>query len=407
MFKLTPEQITARLGRNARSSLEDNDVNININADVDGEGDNDGLLDPETMDTSETPEAAELDVQDQAAEVEAAVADADEVNETVEGLESLYIALATISEENHPMDAAAAILLQNQVKTLTGKFGLSPSEIGVASTEDFGLFPDSSTTDSMEGIKETIKAGIDRLIAFLKNIWTAITNFVKGLFDSTFAARTKHKALSAKLKDKGVTGKKVKAAAVIALQVKNAATEARTLADFATKVQSARLDTVVSTVSNSDVNSEDIGKALSGVLDSLGSYAGKQMIGGCAYSESDSGTPQFKRKEDMKGLEVTLTADQVQGALNGADTLLKVCEKYKQTQNQRKSLNDAMTKSVKATASAAEDKAIAAMTARSKAVSYWNAFVSFETKVMSTCLTVTNSLNNVAAASIGEAKSKD
>lgn len=404
MSKLTPEQLMAKLGGNARSSFEDNDVNININADVDGEGEGEGMIDPDTMDTSETPEAAELDVQDQAGEVDAAVADADEMNETVEGLENLYITLCSISEENLPIDRAAAMLLQTQVVNLTSKFGLSPTDIGVPSTEDFGIFPDTSTTDSMEGIKDTIKSGIDRLIAFLKNIWTAITNFVKGLFDSTLAARNKHKALTAKLKEKGVRGKKIKASGMIGIHVKNASAEARTLADFAAKVNASRLDAVVSSVSNTNTKVEDLGAVFNKVLDGLSSYEKKTMIGGVTYSESDSATPQLKRKDDLNAVEVTLTADHVQGVLNGVDTLLKVCEKYKQTQNQRKSLNDAMTKVVKSTASAADDKAIDAMKARSKAVSIWNSFVSFETKVMSTCLSVANALNNAAAASIGEAK---
>lgn len=400
MSKLTQAQILAKLGANARSSVEDNDVNIHIAADVEA----DNAIDPETLDTSTTPEAAELDVLDQQADVENAVDDAEEMNEVVSGLEALYVEALAISEEGLPMDGAAARLLQCNVANLTRKFGLTPAEIGVASVEDYGVFPESSHTASLEGIGDTIKAGITRLVEFLKNIWNKITGFVKGLFDSTLAARNKNKALQAKLKDKGVTGKEVTVSALVAADVTDASAGSRNLVDFATEVNHVRFSLVLDALGRDDVGPKEINEAMVTMLDGLTKFTEKRLFGGHKFSIADSGLPQYKRVENLTSRKVKLTRDQVQVCLNGSDNLIKCVEKYKGKQAQQKSVNDAMTKIVKQTAAKPDAKMMQAYKARSVAVSSWNSFVSLETSVMASCLSVANALNNAAAASIGKAK---
>lgn len=149
-------------------NLEDNDE-INISVDT-----TDGLV------GDATPEAAIVEVQEADMELEEEQNVIDEVDEEIEATESLSIVLESISQ-NGTLSEDGAMLLHNQLQRTTKKFGLESYEV-IPSVENItGNAYQLSIAN--EGIKETVKNLIKKLVTMVKGLGRKIREFLAKLFD--------------------------------------------------------------------------------------------------------------------------------------------------------------------------------------------------------------------------------
>ena len=405
MARLTTAQLAARFGSNAKSSLEDNDVNININADVDGEGEeNEGFVEEaEALDTSDTPEAAELDVADAGAEVEDTVEDTEAVSESIDGLESLYLTLAQISEEGLELGAGGAALLRNHVNQLTGKYGLGADDIGVASQEDLTMFPNSALQDSMEGIGETIKAAYQKLIEFLKKIGSMISTFVKSLFDAATAAKVKIAKLRKMLSSGSVKEKKVTVPALLGNNGVNVS-GIEALKDVTSEITKQRTEKFVQKFNqDTGLNETDVEAILKDFKSTIVGYKNKELAGNIRITIDADDFAKVESTDSGKSKVENLTKADANKYLDLADSLVKVVEGYRSTEKDRKKTLDSMAAKLKAdSVNAAKDENMrkritASMTPRRLFVRNMNKIVGIEVKLIGKCGSVANGLCNVVA----------
>lgn len=160
------------------------EADVNIDIDVNETGD-EGAAEtaaPEApIDVSETPEASELEVQDTAADIEAADVTGDNVEQAVSSLESLYEVLElTASQESQMSDVTVALvgLHLNSVGALLG--GVKATNL-VPSLESDNYFERTDVVASMEAIMDRIKEGTAAIGGTVRKMYEGVKQYVKDM----------------------------------------------------------------------------------------------------------------------------------------------------------------------------------------------------------------------------------
>lgn len=413
MARLSVSEMTKRFGSKTNVSNEENDVNININADVDGEGENDNegfVEEAEALDTSDTPETAELDVQDSAAEVNESIDETEEVSETIDGLENIYLSLAQMSVEGLQLDGSSAILLHGHVNQLAAKYGLTSDEVGIASVEDITLYPNNALTDSMEGIMDSISAIGNKITETMSDVGFKIANFAKALFNSIKATKDKTNRLRQIISAGSSKEKKVVKVGVN-LPVRNSGLNIPVIEDLANVTRKITENNLAKAESVFVMNVEQLDNFATevyyeDVLKSVKAFANKDLAGNVSLKLNDEddiiGLKPIQNKNAKS--EITIGKDEALKLLDVVDDLMDVVEGYKNTQKYRTKLNKTAVAAVKKDQAAlkTEDmglvkRVITGMRVKRKVGKDFKAVVGVEIALIKKCIEVANATNNVVA----------
>lgn len=385
-------------------SFEDNDLNININAEHEGDAleDEDGVA----LDTSDTPEAAELDIQDAAEEVEGPAEQVEEVADATEALESIYLALQELEYSGESLTPQAARFMNIAVDHAMRPFGGTAADVGVASMEDFEFSPTSALTASMEGIGDSIKKGFDAIVKFFTDLCKRIADFFRNLFDGVKAAQGKADKINAKLTTGKVTTKdKVKVPGMFGGEYP----------------QVAELTKCVRTVTTVDGYARSVAqgvlkvmKADAGVLDELMKLSEKIANINEAVSDyvnievsSEPGKLSIKtKKEEGKATDVAVPAlERVKAVLGENIKVLNTLATYRKGADQRKKDYDVVRKEIaKAIDGIDEQTMMQRLKQRRAASRMLSNLAAVENKIVARVLSVANATNNVVAGSFTSSK---
>ncbi len=417
------------LGLQGTVSKEDNDLNITINADHEGESDagegeavdlgadaapvetveeevspveavpGEGdvveepivdAADPVAEDTSGTPEAAELDVQEAAEEVDETQEQIENVNEATEGLEALALTLAQISVEGLDVSPLTAQMLNNQYDFATRKFpALRTAANRVASCEDFAVSQEDATTVSLEKVMDGIANGVKAIIAFLKDLGQKFLAMLGHVLSAS--AVMKRKAESLQSQAKGFKGAPKEVAVAGLLTSKDLSVASiKELADALNSIGTKGYEALAAGEGNIGEDAH---------VGSVKALFGKTFIGGFKIENTSNG-PGFTTVEGKEGVKAKLSGTEA-GALAGAVVnLAQALEAYKRGESIRKNVVKKLTDEATALSNAAGGEntgKIAAIRKRMKAVSE---LMSFEKRLIGKALAVGNATNNVVASAI-------
>lgn len=184
---------------NSSLGLEDEAPNVQVNIDTDDMG---MPLDNVTSDGENTPEADEVEIIEESADIDAEDDVIEEMAEAADSLESIYIAMEA-AQANGGMTPEAAAFASIAVENIVGRYGATSQDVGI-SLEAFGDNRAVATTVSMEGIKETLKALWETIVKKFQALVKKITDF----FNKTIAAapRLKRRAEGVKKAARSTSG---------------------------------------------------------------------------------------------------------------------------------------------------------------------------------------------------------
>lgn len=166
------------------------DVNIDIDVnETENEGAGDALAAP--IDVSETPEASELEVQDTAADIEAADATGDNVEQAVSSLESLYEVLELTASQESQMSDVTVALVGLHLNNIGGLLGTSASGL-VPSLESDNYFERTDVQVSMEAIMDRIKEGTAAIGGTIRKMYEGVKQYVKDMSVAHTRVKRRH-----------------------------------------------------------------------------------------------------------------------------------------------------------------------------------------------------------------------
>lgn len=422
--KLTPEQLNLIMSGQATVSLEDNDLNINITAEHEGDQDPEAAdADGIALDTSGTPEAAELDVQDAAADVEAAADDVESMDNTVANLESIALTLCNISLEGHQMTPAAVALLQNSVNiALTGRNGLNADIIGVASLEDFDLMEADALEASLEGVMDALESSKKTAVEFLRKLWANFVQFLKNMFSASEAALSKsNSAVKAVNEAKGETTGEVELPSILGTEI--SAKRVDTLAALVEDIINAKTVGLEALLKGDGASKEDLVKEFAKFNDPITGYKDKSFIGGFTVGVDSEGYPTVSSKEGQGSVKVkTPSVSELKAIAASTQKLAARLNDYQKGKGQREKFTNALIKANAESAGANsgnkvlddggnkfkayKEAAKAGYSVASAAKTGWNKRINVETKVIGKAIAAVNAVNNVIAKSLKTIESK-
>lgn len=139
------------------------------------------------------------DVEETAGEVDALVEKVEELEEQVEELQECVDGTEALLKPETPWNPAAFALLYSRGQKLNAK--LSPEAVPVMGTESLAdaTTAELAAREGIEAMGATIKKYGSQAIAYIKKIWDALVNFIKGLFSKAAAVKNKAKAVGARL----------------------------------------------------------------------------------------------------------------------------------------------------------------------------------------------------------------
>lgn len=186
-------KLTASLG------LEDDAPNVQVNIDTDDMG---MPLDNITDEGENTPEADEVEIIEDAAEIDADDDVADEMAEAADSLESIYLAMES-AQADGGLTPAAAVFASIAVENIVSKYGATAKDVGV-SLEAFGDNRSYATTVSMEGVGQALKDLWNTIVEKFQAMLKKIVDF----YQKTIAAapRIKRRAQAISKKARSTTG---------------------------------------------------------------------------------------------------------------------------------------------------------------------------------------------------------
>lgn len=155
-------------------------VEADVNIDIDVNESEEGGVPEEPLDTSETPEASELEVQDADAEVEGDDAVSDNVEDAVTSLESLYLTLDMVASQESTMSDSTFALMQLHLNTIGGRLGATAGQL-VPSTESDDWFLQRDIVASQEAILDRIKEGTKEFGNTIRKMYESVKTYVKTL----------------------------------------------------------------------------------------------------------------------------------------------------------------------------------------------------------------------------------
>lgn len=410
-------------------SKEDNDLNITINAEH--EGDNDAgegeaadlgatepapvetveettpveavpgegevteepvvdAAEPVVEDTSGTPEAAELDVQEAAEGMDETQEQIENVNESVEGLEALALTLAQISVEGIEVTPLAAQMLNNQYDFAVRKFPvLRTQPLRVASCEDFAVSNEDATTVSLEKVMDGIKNGVKAVIEFLKNLGQQFLTLLGHVLSASAVMKRKAESLQAQAKSFKGDAKEVSVAGLLTSKDLSVAS-IKELADALNAIGTKGYEALANGGGNIGADAH---------VDSVKSFFGKTFIGGFKI-ENTNGGPGLTSVAGKDGVKIKLSAAEA-GALAGAVVnLAQAIEAYKRGESVRKNVVKKLTDEATALSNSTGGEDAGKLQALRKRMNAVSQLMSFEKRLIGKALAVGNATNNVVAAAI-------
>lgn len=410
--------------------MEENDLNININAEHEGDkGESDeGAADftgagtaaeeptvvtepvaevveePVSEDTSGTPEAAELDVADAGADVDATNEQIEDVNEAAEGLESIALSLSKISVEGLEVNAAAHAILNSQYNFVTRKFpALQAESKRIASFESFTVSQEEGVTVSLEKVMDNLRNAGKAIVQFLKEMWQKFLALLGNVNASIQAMKKKATTLStAKAGNQpesvnvpGFIGKIVTGTAV---------QEINLLTDTIKNMTVARYEGIIAAITAG----KDVSEAMKSVNQALIAKQGSggQLLGGFKIETTEDGGVKVTSVETGES-KSTKAFDQakVNATAKAVVDLASALEDYKRGEANRKKVNEFIIAELSKGELGSEDAGkVAKWKAARKASQLWAKQISFEQNVVRKAISVGNAVNNVLAASLGKAE---
>lgn len=183
---MSRNQLRAFLG--LESNGIDVDINIGSTPSTSGDALDDPMVTPVASSGAMTPEAAEVEVQESAAEVDTVEDEITETEEDVSALES-YQQLLSKSLDNNGINVVSAEMLNVGLDHILKKYGVTSNEL-VPGLEDYSNNAYATTRISMEkveeakeGLKERIKEKvmefINKVIEFFQNLAVKLIPAVK------------------------------------------------------------------------------------------------------------------------------------------------------------------------------------------------------------------------------------
>lgn len=413
MSKRSTQDIKAlfEAGRQTVVSLEENDVNININADVDAEPQDEAAAEPVAaepvveadvdavpLDTSDTPEAAELDATEAGADVEATADDVEELDNTLESLEAIHVALESIQTQGLEFTPAAAQLLHVALGNAVGHYGLTPAAVGVASVEDFEVAPLSSQEVSMEAVGDTIKAAAESLVKFLKELLANIVNFVKGIFSAVEAAKQKNEKVIKALADAKATKNEITLPGILNGQL--SAAKVKGVAGFIEAVVKTKTADIEAAVRGSSVTSDEIKSRFTALYQGV-----KDGVPGQITVGISDGYPTITYADGESKKIKTPSLSELQATAKANQALIAAIAEYKSAEAARKKMTDVLIANTAANkfSEAKEGDGnvlVELVKARRSAANLWSKRIAFETKAIGKALAYANAVNNALASAI-------
>lgn len=409
-------------------SKEDNDLNITINAEHEGDADNGegeaadlgadpapvetveettpveavpgegevieepvvDAAEPVAEDTSGTPEAAELDVQEAAEDMDETQEQIENVNEATEGLEALAITLAQISVEGIEVTPLAAQMLNNQYDFAVRKFPtLRHQSLRVASCEDFAVSNEDATTVSLEKVMDGIKNGVKAVIEFLKNLGQQFLTLLGHVLSASAVMKRKAESLQAQAKSFKGDAKEVSVAGLLTSKDLSVAS-IKELADALNAIGTKGYEALANGGGNIGADAH---------VDSVKSFFGKTFIGGFKI-ENTNGGPGLTSVAGKDGVKIKLSAAEA-GALAGAVVnLAQAIEAYKRGESVRKNVVKKLTDEATALSNSTGGENTGKLQALRKRMNAVSQLMSFEKRLIGKALAVGNATNNVVAAAI-------
>ena len=176
------------------------DVNIDIDVnETEGEGAAaEAPVAP--IDVSDTPEASELEVQDTAAEIEAADATGDNVEDAVSSLESLYEVLELTASQESVMSDTTVALVGLHLNSVGALLGTNASGL-VPSLESDNYFERNDIQVSMEAIMDRIKEGTAAIGGTVRKMYEGVKQYVKDMSVAHTRVKRRHDIVAGWLAD--------------------------------------------------------------------------------------------------------------------------------------------------------------------------------------------------------------
>lgn len=184
---------------NTSLGLEDEAPNVQVNIDTDETG---MPIDNVTEAGENTPDADEVEIVEEAQEIEADGEVMDEMAEAADSLESIYLAMES-AQENGGLTPEAAQFASIAVDNIVSKYNISSEDLGI-SLESFGDNRAQATTVSMEGVGQALKDLWETIVEKFQAMVKKIVDF----YNKTIAAapRIKRRAESIRKKARATNG---------------------------------------------------------------------------------------------------------------------------------------------------------------------------------------------------------
>lgn len=374
------------------ASVEENDVNININAETEGgevsapevaeaepaviDTEVEADVDDVPFDTTETPEASELEVQEVQGEADETVDEIEELDNTLDSLESIYFTLANVAAEGMEITPAFARLTQVAVANAVGRFGLTPADCGVASVESIELAPAAQIEASMEGILDTVKQGGKQIAEQMKKLIQFLADFLKSIY--TYRGRVNKQIENAEKALRGFKGEFNGSVILPAvLEGKYKASDLNQAAKTAKDVLSAKYADIAVLAKSAEITDEAIKNAFTKANAGTARISGN-LIPGINVAVAPTGALAVVRT--AKSGEATISQSEAGGILAAAKALLAASDAYDAGKGTRKQVSEAV----------AGSKA-----ANRKLAATWSKQATMETKVASHCVALAGGASQV------------
>lgn len=409
MGKYNASAILAAFGTTS-NSFEENDLNINIQAEHEGDGDDDGAGDDlfeesvdngddagaEAVDTSSTPETAEIDVAESAEATGATADKIQDVDETVTGLENLALQLATISQEGIEVTPFIANTINAQYDYITRRYpALSRSRLDSNSFESYGY---GVETLSFEGAMDKIKSTAASVVKMLKQLWLRIKAFFgSGIAAATVARQKAAKLINGKARKKPATEVKVPSILKDGLGV----AKINELSELVKLVTHTRV-TVFEQYSESNGGGSNLADFIAAMNRGVDTYLKRQtMPGNFKIIRTADNILKVDILDDDKAVkDKPRTPAEIK---EEAKAIWKLCDNilsYRKGEPERKKVNDKLITIIGNTSTTNDPNKLTAYRLHRKAASLWARQCAWEQQVMRRALAYVNAYNNLLAASL-------
>lgn len=413
---LTTAQMTAAFA-GLTPSMEDNDLNVNINASHDGDNVDEDQV---PLDTSAVPETAELDLAEDAEQIEETNEEIADLEETDAALESLTDTLTAWKDSGEPFSNGMHQMFDVALANALAPYpGLTPASIGMPSCEDFANDPEDGYTVSMEKIGDAARAIGSAIKKALQQFVAYIKQFVKNLFSAREAAKSKTQKLE-KVADavKGTPKGDIKVPGILGKSFGSAEIENLNRAvKEVLSMRSADMEVVIKSILASEEPSiDEVDAKLNKLMGGVKGYAGKTLLGGIQLTLNESGQLAIKTAEAGEG--VTMKAGSIgwcKAILTSNLTLLATVEEY---QKKAKDIEKVADKMIVAAGDLEkeEEKARggnryaawkAKRAAMSKVATWYRQRGTVESTLVKKSISLVNAGNNVVAQTLASANKKE